>query len=819
MKKNVSGYAAILAILLFITTNLAAQSKYSRVAINIPLKEVVNLQKLGLEFDHGAYNKNTQQFITTLSSQDIILLKKSSYSFKILVDDEIANFIEQNKNKDFYEADRQNTLSPLPFGSNNCVSVTTDIVTPADFTQGSMGGYLTLAEINTKIDLMISKYPGLVRKDTIGYSFEHRPIIAVKISDNVNKDENEPEFFLHSLQHAREPQGMMQLLFFMQYMLENYNKASVKEIVDNREMFFVLCFNPDGYEYNRSTNPNGGGMHRKNRNNTNGGVFNIGTDLNRNYAVDWGFDNIGSSPEPTSDTYRGKSAFSEPELQVIRNFVNSRKFILHVDYHTYSNVFIYPYGVPKNHNPQPLDEKKFYNYSKTVLPRRNFFGVGTAPETVGYSVNGVSSDWYVAGDLDKRSKVYSYAAEIGSGLDGFWPAKNRILPLAKEQLWHNFQLAYMAGSYPDAQDITPAGITNKTGNFSAGITQTGLTPAAVRVSIIPLQNIASVGTAVNLPAGDYLQSKTINISYTLNANIQTGQTVKFIWKITSGGINFYDTITKIYRPNILLADNMEGSLSTNWSTAGQWNFSANKAFAGTHSLHDASGALYANNANNIITCNKIFDLTNAEAAYLSFYTTYKSESGYDKLTAEISTSGIAGPFTPLCGKITVTENFGNLASLPSYTGSRLNWVKEYIDLSAYNGKNNIAIRFRMTSDGFAGDEGFYIDNIEMGKTPIPTSLRQTGIAASLLRQNEDGGVQVYPNPVNDMAYIKWNAAKPGNITITITDNAGRIFIKRIQTAAAGVNAILLPVQQLPRGVYLLVMNDGGIKTTGQLYKE
>lgn len=822
MIKNVPAFAGILAILLFTSLSASSQTKYSRVAIRIPQTELASLHKMGLEFDHGAYDTKTQQFITTLSSEDLLLLKKSSYAFKILIDDETANFIQQNKDKDFYEADRQGSKSPLPFGNNNCVSVTSDIVTPADFTQGSMGGYLTLAEINAKIDLMISKYPGLVRKDTIGYSFEHRPLIVIKISDNVNKDEDEPEFFLHSLQHAREPEGMMQLLFFMQYVLENYSKdISVKQIVDNREMFFMLCFNPDGYEYNRSTNPNGGGMHRKNRNNTNGAVFNIGTDLNRNYGVDWGYDNIGSSPDAESDTYRGATAFSEPELQAVRNFVNSRKFILHVDYHTYSNVFIYPYGVPKNHNPQPEDEKKFYGYSKTVLPRHNFFGVGTAPETVGYSVNGVSSDWYVAGDLDKRSKVYSYAAEIGSGLDGFWPAKNRILPLAKEQLWHNFQLAYMAGSYFDIQDISPVSIANKTGNFSSAvITQTGLTPAPMKISIIPLQNIASVGATLGLPAEAYLQSETIKISYTLNANIKNGQTVKFVWKITSGGIDFYDTITKIYRPNVLLADNMEGSFSTNWSTTGQWNFSTNKAYKGTHSLHDASGALYANNANNIVTCNKVFDLTNAKAAYLSFYTLYKSENGYDKMTAEISTSGAAGPFTPLCGKQTVTENFGSLAQLPSYTGSRLNWSREIIDLSAYNGKNNIVIRFHMTSDGFTNDEGFYIDDIELVKTPVPPALQQSGITQSASVMNDDEvSLQLSPNPAKDIMFAQWNESKSGSIRLSITDNTGRIVYSRVQNVIAGINKISISTEQFVQGVYLLKIDNGTESITGRFYKE
>lgn len=811
MNKILSCIALILVFNLSVSAQSTPSIKYSKVAINIAKTDIVNLEKMGLQFDHGEYLKDKQHFVTTLSAGDMLLLKKSNYSFKILVDDETANFITNNIGKDFYEADKQ---ASLPFGDGTCAPIENSITTPAAFGQGSMGGYYTLAEIYAKIDTMIMKYPTLVRRDTIGYSFEKRPLIVVKISDNVNKDENEPELFLHSLQHAREPMGMMQLMFFMQYLLENYNKdAQVKEIVNNREMYFMPCMNPDGYEYNRSTNPNGGGLHRKNRNNTNGAITSIGTDLNRNYGVDWGYDNIGSSPDPNSETYRGPSAFSEPELQAVRNFVNGRKFILHVDYHTYSNVFIYPYGVPQNHNPQPLDEQKFYGYSKTVLPRHNFFGVGTAPETVGYSVNGVSSDWYLVGDTAKRSKIYSYAAEIGSAADGFWPQRNKILPLAKEQLWHNFQLAYMAGSYVDDQDASPMSILSTSGNFLNTVMQTGLTPAPIKISIIPLQNIATVGSMINAPAAAYLTSKTIKISYTLSSTIQPGQTIKFVWKFSTGGINLYDTITKIYRPTVLLTDNMEGNLTTNWTTTGQWNFSTRNKYAGLKSLHDASGANYADNANNIITCNKVFDLSNTTAAYLGYYTFYKSESGYDKLTVEISVNGIAGPFTPVCGKQTVTENFGTLGLQPAYTGSRGNWVREFINLSAYKGKTNVAFRFRMTSDGNTNNEGFYIDNLELIKTSV------NGLQNVSTTTADNALFKVYPNPATNVLFASYTSKKTGNIKISVIDNAGRILYESVANVMAGINKISIPVNNIHQGVYTIIADDGMNKTETHFYKE
>jgi murein tripeptide amidase MpaA len=67
----------------------------------------------------------------------------------------------------------------------------------------------------------------------------------------------------------------------MWYLLENYGtNDEVTYLVNNHQLYFVPCINPDGYVYNQTTNPNGGGMWRKNRRNNGGGVY--GVDLNQN---------------------------------------------------------------------------------------------------------------------------------------------------------------------------------------------------------------------------------------------------------------------------------------------------------------------------------------------------------------------------------------------------------------------------------------------------------------------------------------------------------------------------------------------------------
>ena len=126
------------------------------------------------------------------------------------------------------------------------------------FGYGSMGGYYTLAEIEADLDEMFQLFPNLItQKFSIGTSIEGKPIWAVKISDNPNSNENESAVGFDALVHAREPQSMATQMYFIWYLLENYGTdPEATYLINNREIYCVPCFNPDGYEYNRLTDPN-----------------------------------------------------------------------------------------------------------------------------------------------------------------------------------------------------------------------------------------------------------------------------------------------------------------------------------------------------------------------------------------------------------------------------------------------------------------------------------------------------------------------------------------------------------------------------------
>ena len=319
--------------ILFLSSSLFGQSlvnieKYSKVKITIQDKsDMKELQQAGVSLEGMKLEEQSIEVI--LSEREIMKLDDLGYSYEILIDDMTKYYQERNRRT---ETEMKNLEREMKEKYSN-----------GGFGFGSMGGFYTYDEIVSELDSMRMLYPNLITvKDSIGGTLEGRTIWAAKISDNPDITEGEPEVFYNGLIHAREPAGMMVVIYFMYYLLENYGlDPEVTYLVDNRELYFVPLINVDGYVYNQQTNPNGGGMWRKNRKDNGNGCF--GIDLNRNFSYMWGYNNIGSNPDPCDEFYRGTEAFSELETLAIRDFSNSRNFKLAINFHTYGNLLLFPW--------------------------------------------------------------------------------------------------------------------------------------------------------------------------------------------------------------------------------------------------------------------------------------------------------------------------------------------------------------------------------------------------------------------------------------------------------------------------------------------
>ena len=131
----------------------------------------------------------------------------------------------------------------------------------------------------------------------------------------------------------------------LDHVLDGYGSdRTITELVDTTELWFVPVANPDGYDF---TFEPGQRLWRKNLRDNNGdGQITVGdgVDLNRNFATKWGYDNEGSSPEISSQTYRGPDAGSEPETKALDALLGRVGFEFYVNYHSAAELLLYGTG-------------------------------------------------------------------------------------------------------------------------------------------------------------------------------------------------------------------------------------------------------------------------------------------------------------------------------------------------------------------------------------------------------------------------------------------------------------------------------------------
>ncbi len=699
---------------------LSAQ-EYSRVHVYLGNNTIQQVQKMGLDLDHFHMNK-PNEFETDLSRKDLKVLDDNGIRYSVLIKDVQQFYVDRNKVK-----------SPEETATIGCEETDplAKYIVPTDFALGSMGGYLTYQQFLGHIDNMSTKYPNLITvKQPIDTFLTHegRPIYWLKISDNPNVDESEPELLYTALHHAREPISLSQLIFYMYYVLENYNtNPKIKALVDNLEMYFVPMLNPDGYNYNQTTNPNGGGMWRKNRRNNLDGTF--GVDLNRNYSYQWG--GLGASANTNDDTYRGSSAFSEPETQAIQFFVENHLFNFAFNYHTYSDLLLYPYGYDVNKITP--DDAYFKAFTPVLVSENHFANILTSEL---YPAAGDSDDW-MYGDSTKN-KVFAMTPEVGSYNDGFWPQTSRIITLCQKNILANLTLAELNLHYGYLKEQGPKFVSQTNNTIQYSLQQLGLdTVGTFTVSIIPLTaNIMNVGNSKIYTNLSMMQTEIDSISYTLSNFLLNNEKIQFILKLNNGLYDSFDTITKYYlNPNTIVFSDDASDLS-NW-TSNTWGPSPEKYYSASTSITDSPFLNYPQNTNTTITFNNTLDLSVATNAFVTFNATWFIENDYDYVQFQALIDG--GPnWIPLCGNYTNLGSSNQDFNEPLYDGD-MSWVNELIDLHSCLGHSNVKLRFSLVSDPFIAKDGFYFDDFKVFAAPyIPNVVSENKFVKK--------SIQVYPNP-------------------------------------------------------------------------
>lgn len=757
----------VLLLLFCLSQSVEAQTILSRVTFPIDDQQTLrDLARTGLDLTHG-FASDRSSFTTDVQDFQLKRFDQLGIRYAITIPD-----------LNVYRKELQNTHQRENF--LECQDHGFDQEVPKNFEFGSLGGYMSTSEVLDQLDIMAWLYPDLisVRKPIGNFkTWGNNSLFVIKISDHPETDEDEPEILYTGLHHAREFISVSQTIYYMWYLLENYEKSPViQQILDHTELYFVPIVNPDGLNYNAAGYDADEDVftrnHRKNmRDNDNDGVFDPeidGVDLNRNYGYQWGYDDEGSSGFEGSDTYRGPERFSEPEVQAIEYLCNTHDFKLALNHHSYGNLLVYPWG----YNDEVTEDSVVFSNYADLLTQLNRFVYGKGSETVGYSTNGDSDDWMYG-----VHGTYSMTPEVGDPDDGFYPPKDRIIPLCQSTLQMNLLAARLVNSLIEITDESPKFIQPGVNPLNLGFSRYGLLDGEVSITFNALSpNITNVPGPINLNMEKF-EPHERSLTFTVDNQIPYGSSVQIEIVCRQGEYTFRDTLTKVRADFKTVITNDGDMLQWDDSAGNKWNTTQETFKSGPVSITDSPKGLYGPDAHEALLLIQDIDLSKTTDAYAQFWAKWDIEDHYDYVVFQASTDGKT--WDNLCGEQSKLGSLFQLYEEPLYDGRQTHWVLEHVDLSSYLGQT-IQLRFLLVSDGFVFKDGFYFDNFEVITIKEGTTAT-TNIDASAF--------SVYPNPAgnaftvslpslekpsinvyNSLGHLVYTSTTNGALTHTVTTN-------------------------------------------------
>ncbi len=222
-------------------------------------------------------------------------------------------------------------------------------------------------EVNNKLVNLANSYPNIAQVFSIGKTTLGRPIMGIKISDNVSIDEVEPEFKYVANMHGNEIVGRELLVKFTRDIIEQYYMGNLKieNLINNSEIFIIPSLNPDGMALKRRANSKW-------------------IDLNRDFPDFTTLDNENSTNNRAAETI------------AMMNFQRKRHFSLSANFHDGAVVVNYPWDTTKDSFPLHNMIKHFsFEYAKLNNNMKNsyVFSDGIVNGAKWYQINGGMQDW------------------------------------------------------------------------------------------------------------------------------------------------------------------------------------------------------------------------------------------------------------------------------------------------------------------------------------------------------------------------------------------------------------------------------------------
>lgn len=563
--------------------------------------------------------------------------------------------------------------------------------------QTDLAGYRSYTDLLTELQNIEAANPNICKLYDIGdsrgkeytaaaYNNYKHDIWALKVSDNVATEEDEPCIFYMGEHHAREPISLEVAMYILNHIINNYGTdPDITSSVNNKQIWFVPLVNPNGHKIVWDEVDT---WWRKNiRDNNGSNTINTGTtdgvDPNRNYPWEWGGE--GTSSDPTDITYCGPSPASEPEIIAMKNMLDSHHFVAGITYHSYSELVLWPYGYTASAYAPDRNSLEALGISMANTIPAYYGGYYTPQKSSDlYGASGVTDD-YAYGQLG----IFSYCIELGIT---FIPASSEILGICEDNLQaaiillNRVNQSTLTGLVKDANTLQPVvaeiyvnGIDNtgayrepyksdasfgryyrmlENGNYTVTFSAYGYIPqtfssvningtaqTVLNVNLVPAQSVSVTGVITDFGTGLPIEGATIEVMDTPLSPVQTNANGEYtISNVMEGTYNF--RVSKINYATIIQSKNVSVSnhvfnfaleVSTAWSFESgafepQWIFSGNAPwFVTTELPYDGLYCSRSGAISNSQSSTMEITLFLSSAGNISFYKKVSSEASYDFL--------------------------------------------------------------------------------------------------------------------------------------------------------------------------------------------
>ena len=599
----------------------------------------------------------------------------------------------------------------------------------------------------------------IVHVDSVGATLEGRPLLAVKVGSGGDSPARANVLFL-ATHHAREWVATEMAMKLIRWIADSLPRS----LLAQRDIWVIPVQNPDGYQYTFTTDR----LWRKNRRPNGDGTF--GVDPNRNYPAFWGRDDVGSSPVPGSEVYRGPGPASELETQAMVAFHAAHPPVLAVSYHTYSGLLIYPYGhrsgavAPDAPVFRALAGTDLAPAVRDSVPQSSLTYYHPGPGWNLYPTNGEYTDWAY-----REHEAVAYTPELTSGCcePGSGAYYGFVFPDDSGLVERVFR-----DNLPFARSIIAAA-----GDPGAAVGASGLTPSPERFDAVWPE--ARVSRSAASAAPTQLTLRTTgggSAARGVTADSLDHGVFRTTWRAAVGT----DAIRAVradgtgLQAELLTLGGAEPS-DSGWQG---WSVSAEAA---------AGQASWLGSGDDTLT-SPVADLGGRTRVWLQFWHKHSGST-----------------FTPeRRGVVQFSADSGRTwADVGAVVGAATDWYAERIDLPQASGARGARVRF--VTLGFT----WWVDAAGLASDSTTAFVATTQASSLTLSDNPLRGGQVT---------IAWPAA-PGESLVRIYTYAGVLLMQAsvLAPAAQYVWDGTVGGRPVPNGGYLVVVDAGGHRHRGRLF--